>query len=238
MPINITMPRPDDNASAAAAVALALGDGKRHLLLAASGSVATIKVVQVINGLARHGNLSIRLVLTTAAAHFLGGQAAEQPALAEVWRLPNVDGVYTDVAEWARPWTRGASILHIELRRWADAMVICPLGANSMAKMVAGICDNLLLSVVRAWDADGSVDGVHKTIVVAPAMNTAMWRNPVTAMHLRTLEDDWGGPDSWVEVLRPTSKTLACNDVGEGAMVSWEDIVAVAEGKLGLESTG
>lgn len=114
-------------------------------------------------------------------------------------------------------------------------MVVSPLSANTMAKMVAGLCDNLLLSVFRAWDADGSIDGVKKKIVVAPAMNTAMWRNPVTAKHVRTLEEDWGGVDGWVEVLRPISKGLACKDVGDGAMVEWEEIVAVVEAKLGLQ---
>ncbi|RDA87781.1 hypothetical protein CP532_2440 [Ophiocordyceps camponoti-leonardi (nom. inval.)] len=225
-------------ASAAHNVALAHGDGKKHLLLAVSGSVATIKIVPIINGLAHHSNLSIRLILTEAAAHFLGGQSPEQPTLAEVRRLPNVDAIYTDSAEWTRPWARGVPILHIELRRWADVLVVSPLSANTMAKMVAGICDNLLLSVIRAWDSDGSIDGVRKKIVVACAMNTAMWRHPVTASHLRTLEEDWGGESGWVEVLRPVSKTLACNDVGDGAMVSWETIVAVAEARLGLSDSG
>ncbi|KAF4582304.1 flavoprotein [Ophiocordyceps camponoti-floridani] len=221
-------------ASAAANVAQAQGDGKRHLLLAASGSVAAIKIVPIINGLAHHSNLSIRLIFTEAATHFLSGQSPEQPTLAEVRRLPNVDAIYADSAEWTRPWTRGVPILHIELRRWADVLVVCPLSANTMAKMVAGMCDNLLLSVVRAWDSDGSIDGVRKKIVVACAMNTAMWRHPVTASHLRTLEEDWGGEAGWVEVLRPVSKVLACNDVGDGAMASWETIVAVVEAKLGL----
>lgn len=222
------------HASAAGNVSLARSDGKLHLLLAASGSVASIKIFQIINGLASHSNLSIRLVLTAAAEHFLAGQSAEQPSLAELRRLPNVDGIYTDAAEWTRPWTRGAPILHIEMRRWADVMIVAPLSANTMAKMAAGICDNLLLSVVRAWDTDGSIDGVRKKIVVCVAMNTAMWRHPVTAKNLRTLEEDWGGAGGWVEVLRPVSKTLACNDVGDGAMVSWQEIVAVAEAKLGL----
>ncbi|QUC23407.1 uncharacterized protein UV8b_07648 [Ustilaginoidea virens] len=230
-------PQADFPPSAAGNVSLARSDGKKHLLLAVSGSVATIKIVSIIGGLAHHDNLSIRLILTASAEHFLAGQADEQPTLAQVRRLPNVDGLYTDAAEWTRPWTRGAPILHIELRRWADLLMIVPLSANTMAKMVAGICDNLLLSVVRAWDHDGSIDGVRKRIVVAVAMNTAMWRNPLTARHIKTLEDDWGGDDGWVQVLRPVSKTLACNDVGEGAMVSWQEIVSEAEKKLGLEKT-
>jgi len=99
-------------------VSAAHADGKQHLLLACTGSVATIKLKSIILGLAKHDNLSIRVVLTASAAHFLSGEADEQPTIAEVRQLPNVDGVYLDEDEWGpQPWRRGANILHIELRR-------------------------------------------------------------------------------------------------------------------------
>ncbi|KAF5663642.1 phosphopantothenoylcysteine decarboxylase [Fusarium heterosporum] len=208
------------------------GDGKRHVLLAASGSVATIKLVQIINGLETQHNISIRLILTQSASQFLSGQSLEQPTVEQVSRLPNVDAVYTDAHEWAQPWKRNAPILHIELRRWADVLVIAPLSANTMAKIVNGMCDNLLTSVVRAWDVTGAIDGVKKKIVVSPAMNTAMWNHPVTKTQLRVLEEEWGGEDGWFEVLRPVSKNLACGDVGSGAMVPWETIVNEIDKKI------
>lgn len=62
----------------------------------------------------------------------------------------------------------GDPVLHIELRRWADVLVLAPLSANTMAKVAHGLCDNLLTSVVRAWD-------YAKPMIVAPAMNTYMW---------------------------------------------------------------
>lgn len=159
-------------------------DGKTHLLLAASGSVATIKLPQIVTTLlSRHppSQLSIRLVLTSSAAHFLAGQSAEQPPLSSLLQIPGVDGIYLDADEWGRGdtvgtegvWTRGGSVLHIELRRWADLMAIVPLSANTLAKVVNGICDNLLTSVVRAWDADGRIDGRRKRILAAPAMNVS-----------------------------------------------------------------
>ena len=132
-------------------------ESKFHLLLAASGSVATIKIPNIITTLQRHANLSIRLILTASAAEFLGGQSHEQPSLDALRALPNVDGVYLDADEWARPWQRGAKILHIELRRWADLLVVAPLSANTLAKMVGGLCDNLLLSTIRAWDVSGDL---------------------------------------------------------------------------------
>lgn len=210
----------------------ARGDGKRHILLAASGSVATIKLVQIINGLKSQHNISIRLILTRSASEFLSGQSLEQPTVDQISRLPHVDAVYTDAHEWAQPWKRNAPILHIELRRWADVLVISPLSANTMAKIVNGMCDNLLTSVVRAWDVTGTVDGVKKKILVAPAMNTCMWNHPITARQLRVLEDEWGGENGWFEVLRPISKNLACGDVGNGAMVTWETIVEAIENKI------
>lgn len=219
------------------AVALARGDGKRHLLLAASGSVATIKIVPIVKALSNRPNLSIRIVLTPSASRFLDGQSEEQPSLSEIARYPNVDGIYSDASEWTPAWTRGAPILHIELRKWADLMVIAPLSANSLAKMVSGMCDSLLLSVVRAWDTSGTVDGLgdkRKKIVVCCAMNVCMWRHPITARQIKTLEEDWGGEQGWVEVMRPIEKALACGDVGDGAMVGFEQIVERIDQRLEL----
>ncbi|KAH6949757.1 hypothetical protein BKA56DRAFT_638761 [Ilyonectria sp. MPI-CAGE-AT-0026] len=79
---------------------LACNDGKRHVLLAASGSVATIDLVRIIEGLSTHKNLSIRLIFT-------GSALRKQPTLSAVAYLPNIDAVYTD--------KRGASILYIML---------------------------------------------------------------------------------------------------------------------------
>ncbi len=217
-------------------------DKKRHLLLAASGSVATIKLPKIVAEL-RHENLSIRIILTKSSAQFLAGQSIEQPSFQVLLAYKNVDGIYFDEDEWNRPWIRGNSILHIELRRWADVLVIAPLSANSMAKLANGMADNLLLSVIRAWDTTGETEagmiGEKKTIIVAPAMNTAMWRHPVTREHLQKIEVDWGisgGSDGWIEVLRPVEKTLACGDRGDGAMREWGDIVGVIEARLELDA--
>lgn len=79
----------------------------------------------------------------------------------------------------------------------------------------------------------------RKRIVVAPAMNTAMWRHPVTARQVRVLEEEWGVKEDgegegWFEVLRPMEKELACGDVGDGAMKDWKEIVKVIEARLEL----
>ena len=215
------------------------GDNRKHLLLASSGSVATIKLPNIVKELSRYNDLSVRIVLTKAAENFLAGQSAEQPLLQSLYSVKNVDGVYRDQDEWDKPWVRGGSILHIELRRWADILVIAPLSANSMAKMTAGVADSLMLSVVRAWDTTGEIEGSSKKrIILAPGMNTAMWRHPVTKKHLQVLEEDWAVDaehDGWIELLRPVEKTLACGDVGDGAMREWSEIVSVIEERLSLK---
>ncbi|KAI0479717.1 putative flavoprotein [Xylaria cf. heliscus] len=279
------------------------------------GSVATIKLPNIIQALSKYpsSQLSIRVVLTPSASRFLAGQSKEQPTISGISSLPNVDAYvtshlcsrgkcrmkivmlrqhthlwqYIDADEWKVPWVRGAGILHIELRRWADLLVIAPLSANTLAKIVGGFSDSLLTSVVRAWDPWGEQDtnpapataastpnGTNgatrnrrlnkRRIIVAPAMNTAMWRHPITAKQLRVLEEEWGvqktaapaqpddgsvpggpptpqetGPsydegDGWFEVLRPQSKVLACGDAGDGAMLEWSQIVTVIEDRLGL----
>lgn len=215
------------------------GDNKKHLLLASSGSVATIKLPHILRELSRHNDLSIRIVLTKAAENFLAGQSAEQPLLKSLYNVKNVDGIYRDEDEWDRPWVRGGGVLHIELRRWADILVIAPLSANSMAKMTVGLADSLLLSVVRAWDTSGEIEASRKKrIVLFPAMNTAMWRHPVTRKQIQILANDWAldeEHDGWIELLRPVEKTLACGDTGDGAMREWTEVVSVIEQRLKLE---
>ncbi|KAL9595050.1 MAG: hypothetical protein Q9219_006673 [cf. Caloplaca sp. 3 TL-2023] len=227
-----------NNASASFVASKYAADGKKHLLLAASGSVATIKLPKIAEALSHCHLLSIRIVLTNAASNFLAGQSDEQPALEYLRNIPNVDGVFLDYDEWTEPWTRGSGILHIELRRWADLLVVAPLSANSLAKMTTGIADNLLLSIIRAWDTSGVTDNTSKPvkrIIVAPAMNTAMWLHPITMKQLKILKEDWDAetsPGGWIETLLPVEKTLACGDAGNGAMKDWTDIVIVIKNRL------
>ena len=102
----------------AAVISDAIRDSKKHLLLAASGSVATIKLPLIISSFQNHPNLSIRVILTKAATHFLAGKSPEQPTIPSLALLPNVDAVHLDEDEWIDPWSRRSKILHIELRRW------------------------------------------------------------------------------------------------------------------------
>ena len=94
-----------------------LDDNKVHILLAASGSVASIKLPNIAEALCRHRTVSIRIIVTQSAEQFLTGQSSEQPTLDSIRQIDGVDGIYRDEDEWSTPWTRGEPILHIELRK-------------------------------------------------------------------------------------------------------------------------
>ena len=151
--------------SPAAAIAAALHDGKKHLL-AASGSVAAIKLHLIISSLANHHNLSIRVILTKSATNFLPGQSPERPTVASLSLLPNVDSVLKYEDEWIEPWKRDTKILHIDLRKWAHLLVVAPLLVNILAKVLCGFADNLLTSVIRTWDIN-PMDPKRARIIVA-----------------------------------------------------------------------
>ncbi|XP_013374304.1 PREDICTED: phosphopantothenoylcysteine decarboxylase isoform X2 [Chinchilla lanigera] len=107
---------------------------------------------------------------------------------------------------------RSDPVLHIELRRWADLMLVAPLDANTLGKVASGICDNLLTCVIRAWDR-------NKPLLFCPAMNTAMWEHPVTAQQVGQLK-----AFGYTEV-PCVAKKLVCGDQGLGAMAEVETIV-------------
>lgn len=206
------------------------------VLLGVTGSVAAIRTPELFRELGRSGH-QVRVVATAASLYFFdpadlsGGRAGRDPAV-----------VTLDEDEWpGRPagqrYQRDDAVLHIELRRWADVLVVAPLDANTLAKLANGLADNCLTCVWRAWDP-------ARPVVLAPAMNTLMWEHPLTSRHLRQLAADAGagqppvpldldGLVTWVNgacrrlrVVPPQSKTLACGDVGMGAMASVGDIVA------------
>ncbi|PRP73159.1 putative leucine-rich repeat receptor-like protein kinase [Planoprotostelium fungivorum] len=170
---------------------------KPKILLGLSGSVASIKVRELCIALTQFAE--VKVIATKSALHFF-----------DFSTLPNIQAFHRDEDEWN--WKqRGDPVLHIELRKWADVLIIAPLSANTLAKLSNGLCDNLLTCVARAWD-------FRNPLIVAPAMNTLMWEHPLTSKQLDTLEG-WG-----VTVIQPVTKTLMCNDTGRGAMASVDDI--------------
>nr|XP_018896887.1 PREDICTED: phosphopantothenoylcysteine decarboxylase [Bemisia tabaci] len=174
---------------------------EKKILLCCTGSVATIKAEELIEKFENQG-FNIKVVLTNAAKHFCS---------AEVIQAKKVD-VYTDENEWEMWKDRGDPVLHIDLGKWADILVIAPLDANTLAKISQGLCDNLLTCIIRAWDTS-------KPLFFCPAMNTRMYLHPLTASQILQLES-WG-----YKQIPCISKTLMCGDTGIGAMAPVDVIV-------------
>lgn len=175
-----------------------------NVILGVSGSVATIKLKELFTELSKRTN--VKIVATKAARHFID----------EEWGLE--DHIYGDEDDW-RSWTKkGDDVMHIKLRNWAHLLLIAPLSANTLAKMAHGMCDNLLTCVVRAWEVGA------KPMVVAPAMNTLMWKNELTDEHLLKICSVYQA--AYIE---PVVKVLACGDTGIGAMQPVGDIVEMME---------
>ena len=217
-----------------------------NLLLGVTGSVAAIKTPLLYEGLRGLG-LQVKVVATQSSLYFFDPAALDPEDRARPRRNPQV--VVLDEDEWpgraeGRRYQRDDPVLHIELRRWADLLLIAPLDANTLAKLAGGLADNCLTCVWRAWDP-------ARPALLAPAMNTLMWEHPLTARHLRQLAADAGAPGAplhlslpelvdWVNahcprlrVLPPESRRLACGDVGVGALAALEQITAVVESTLG-----
>jgi phosphopantothenoylcysteine decarboxylase len=209
------------------------------VLLGVTGSVAAIKTPELYEGLKQAGH-SVKIVATRAALYFFDPARIEPVDVTQ--RARNTEVVILDEDEWrgnagGQHYHRDDPVLHIELRRWADLLLIAPLDANTLAKLACGLADNCLTCVWRAWDPE-------RPVMLAPAMNTLMWEHPLTLRHLRQLADAAGATPpqgaqtadeliAWINrgcpklhIVSPQSKRLACGDVGMGAMADLQEIVS------------
>ncbi|XP_016947649.1 phosphopantothenoylcysteine decarboxylase [Drosophila biarmipes] len=177
---------------------------ERNVMIAATGSVATIKMAQLIRELSDESlpfKFHLKVLITESAKHFF-----------ELEQIPENVPIYHNRDEWINWNKRGDPVLHIDLGKWADLLVIAPLSANSLSKMATGICDNIVMCVVRAWD-------LQKPLLFAPAMNTRMYDHPITREQIDKLTS-WGYKE-----IPCISKTLMCGDTGNGAMAEVPSIV-------------
>jgi phosphopantothenoylcysteine decarboxylase len=205
-----------------------------NILLGVTGSVAALKTPELYDTLKRPGH-AVKIVATRASLYFFHHN-----------EIPR-ENLVLDEDEWPgreawRRWQRDDPVLHIELRRWADVLVIAPLDANTLAKLANGLADNCLTCVWRAWETS-------RPVVLAPAMNTLMWQHPATGRHLRQLAADMGmsppaalpveelpawinAQSSRLRIVAPEDRRLACGDVGVGAMAALDAIMAVVQAVL------
>jgi phosphopantothenoylcysteine decarboxylase/phosphopantothenate--cysteine ligase len=169
----------------------------RRILLIISGGIAAYKSLELIRRLRERG-AAVRVVMTEAARQFVTplsvASLSEDKVYGELWSL-------TDESEMG----------HIRLSREADLIVVAPATADLIARMAAGLADDLAATALLASD---------KPVLIAPAMNAMMWAHPATQANLATLKA------RGVLQVGPGAGELACGEIGYGRMAEPADIIA------------
>ncbi len=176
--------------------------GKRVLLII-GGGIAAFKLPELIR-LLRRRDCGVTCVLTAHAREFITPLSLQ--ALSE-------SKVYTDLFSLTDENEMG----HIQLSRSADLLVVAPATANLLARMAAGICDDLATTVLLATDTP---------VLIAPAMNVRMWNHPATLANLATLAS------RGVRMVGPNEGAMACNEYGVGRLAEPPQILAAIEALL------
>ena len=161
----------------------------KRILLIVSGGIAAYKALELVRLLKRQG-IAVRAVMTQSATEFV------TPLSMGVMTEDQVYGDMFDLKE-------EREIGHIQLSRQADLVVICPATANILAKMAAGIADDLATTILLATD---------KPVLAVPAMNVRMWQHPATQRNLVQLRADG------VTIMEPDSGAMACGEYGPGRL--------------------
>lgn len=174
-----------------------------NLLVILTGSIAAAKACDVISRLVQRGH-RVRCVATESALRFVG------PA--------TLEGL-TGAVPLTEMFAPGAALEHIELTRWADAVLVCPATANTINRLAAGLADDLPGALFLAHDR-------RKPWLIAPAMNPAMWAHPATEAAVEKLMG-WG-----VTFVPVGQGRTACGEVGEGRLAEPPAIVAAVEGAV------
>lgn len=173
--------------------------GKRILLII-SGGIAAYKALELIRLLRRQG-CGVTCVLTNNGGQFVTPLSLQ--ALSE-------SKVYSDLFSL----TDESEMGHIQLSRAADLVVVAPATANVLAKMAAGLADDLASTVLLATD---------KPVLIAPAMNVRMWLHPATQANIASLVQ------RGVHVVQPTEGAMACNEFGPGRLAEPPEILTAIE---------
>lgn len=170
----------------------------RRVLLGVTGGVAAFKAAYLCRRLLERGAL-VKVIMTRAATEFIG---------------PRTFTALTGEEPLIDLFDRGLVSPHTELARWAEAIIVAPCTANTLAKLALGIGGDALSTTVAASDAP---------LFVAPAMHTEMWAAPSTRHNVALLRG------RGVTILGPDTGELAGGDFGEGRMLEPDDLVALLE---------
>lgn len=174
----------------------------KNILIGITGGIAAYKIIELIR-LYKKNNANIKVIMTENATNFVTPLTV---------RTLSNNPVYIKQFE-----TDNLFPEHISLGNWADIFVIAPASANTISKIVNGICDNLLTSIVCAFS---------KPIIIAPAMNCEMWNNPIIKENIKKLEK------LNYNILYPEAGFLACGTSGVGRLCPIEQICEKTYEKL------
>ena len=176
--------------------------GKRILLII-GGGIAAYKACELVRLIRKQG-MDVTCVLTDGGAHFVTAMTlaalSENPVHTTLWDLKNE-----------------VEMGHIQLSRQADLIVVCPATADLMARMAAGIADDLATTLLLATD---------KPVMAVPAMNVRMWLHAATVRNVATLRA------SGITVLDPDEGMMACGEYGPGRLPEPEAVLAAITGHL------
>ena len=182
-----------------------------RVIVGVSGGIAAYKAAELVRALQKQA-VEIHVVMTDAAQKFVQpltfAALTGHRVLTSLWNAPNA-------GEEAQEQN---GIDHIAEAQWADALVVAPATANTLAKFACGIADDLLSTLYLATTSP---------VLVAPAMNVNMWNHPATQENLEILRL------RGVRIVEPGTGELACGMVGEGRMAEPETIADAVLGALG-----
>ena len=169
----------------------------KRILIGVTGSIAAYKACDLIQRLKEKG-AEVRVIMTPSAARLV-----HPNTFAALTGSPVVEDAWTDVAN--------GTMRHIELARWAELFVIAPCTAHTLAELSWGLTGSIISTTALAYDGP---------VIVAPAMNTVMLQSAPVREHFQRLSA------RGVCVLPTASGDLACGEVGEGKLITPEEIVA------------
>ena len=172
------------------------------VVLGVTGGIAAYKAADLVSKLTQRG-LEVHVIMTRSAQEFVTPRTfltlSRQPVTTSLWEVP----------EWKPE--------HVALARQADLLVIAPCTANMLGKMAHGIADDALSTYILAHE---------KPVIVAPAMNPAMWRNVAVRENVEILRR------RGVIFAGPAHGHVACGEDGAGRMAEVADILALIEQEL------
>ncbi len=177
----------------------ASGLAGRHLVLGLTGGIACYKSAELLRGLVKAG-ATVQVVMTEAATHFITPTTMQalsgRPVVLSAWdeREPN-------------------AMVHINLTRGADAVVVAPASTDFIARLAIGRCDGILDLACIARPMD------RCALLLAPAMNREMWAHPATQRNVAQVVADGA------VILGPAAGAQACGEVGDGRMLEPEELL-------------